>query len=1689
MDNISRIKPDMTVARQESLSPFGLLTQLFTTELMQRNAQSMGMYRPLRLAYLEEDTEEQQAAPEVHFDLNVDLIVNRLLKDEQSRKNKESKTPAQRILERIILREKEIYTSAADVRHIVLDVGNRRITAELPLSRQTQETRLRSAAEESRNIGSDQRQHGERIPARNRDTLIRSAELTKPLHGTTVPAGILRQVIPGKKLELASQSMGVPASGGWQPEFRETHPGYPSRNGRTKQDGVSAASILLPDVMRRRRENALAQHESGSTIPGSDPLDWLSPEALSQSFGDMDSGSDSDRVFREVRRAVSETLRMNQLRNDPPRTEQSASAAVSEQRRDSVRKNPVGKSGHSGKKADSVIREETAEPAADGNAAARRSPITADTGRDPVWETETGRETATAEQNAADSALQREPVQADQTQRQTALPDASQPRIVPSSMIYRAETGESDTESHHTESGTLRENRERREPSSAAEAVEGSRRTENRSETVQFSGKTRSGMEQEHSTSGKEYRAEPAADGNAAAPRSPITADTGRDPVWETETGRETAAAEQNAADSALQREPVQADQTQRQTALPDASQPRIVPSSMIYRAETGESDTESHHAESGTLRENRERREPSSAAEAVEGFRRTENRSETVQFSGKTRSGMEQERSTSGKENRSAYRAEPATDGNAAAPHSLITADTGRGPVRGAETGRETAAAVQNAADSALQREAMRLDQTQRQTALPDASQPRMLPTSMIYRAETEESESAEAEHLSGQTKSDVDNRTKETDNRQETRNDTGTESVERMEPKPEPDDSRRLQPLEHTKPAQETRTVKAASWEPVSASDSKPTAADNLRMQTAIPAEAEFRTIEPEMVLYENEEAAAFPKPEQNTRPEPYTVPHAGTQQGQPETAEYGFAENRMQLPCSDTSSASERSMESAGTNRAAADRLRMPAEWSAAQKADSTQDEMQTRSVWMPQMDEPIAALPVLTAPQSGTQPELSFRTEAEGAALHPNDIENLEAKKTQESADRKAWHTVESKNTDLAAKAAPSYRITGYSEHNRSAAAEQTAASAEGSPPKTETGTVFGQTRSELAIPAAQDGQDPIPMELLYQKEAAEAQIPDERGRTAPQKPMADTGKRFRREDAEPKAGAAEVLSERNIISDADIPYRDDFAPASGRADSQPITTALPVQTEVQTEALPRLLYAPEAGGRIDPIAVQAVEAARPGETQSYRAADHREREPNRHTDERKPNRTSDEKTASADFRAEPAMWGDEAVQNHEAADFRSGNASTAWPAAPDLPPQSATEIVYHSEQAESPLQTAPAESHTRNPYSVPGSALQAAREEHRLTAAEYRMTEDVSREDKTPEGVAAAEIIGFSQAAEQVTEERNRAENGNPAARALPMQPETPSAAAAELIHSETVLSQENVFHAPDRYGTAESGSEPGKKPPISVGSPRIRNSHTEQGDDRTETVQVLFPAESAEQLTAPPELVFPDSGVDVQNPAAIRNDPTVRQPEGTAAALLHSGNEHMGVQRRSIAMGKAVQAKRPVIQDIRVSNPHRNHPDIAAGKQGRVTAVPVDRKTSETPAQTELVFAAFPQPAETVQNPNPGKTQKTDALPGWAQELLQQTGTESSHSEPVSSGGVSRQKMPRQINWSAPVGIHPGKQNDLTGPQNLTFKEKQEAETEASRLQISDADLQRTADKIYRIIEERLRRELRRSGR
>jgi hypothetical protein len=110
-----------------------------------------------------------------------------------------------------------------------------------------------------------------------------------------------------------------------------------------------------------------------------------------------------------------------------------------------------------------------------------------------------------------------------------------------------------------------------------------------------------------------------------------------------------------------------------------------------------------------------------------------------------------------------------------------------------------------------------------------------------------------------------------------------------------------------------------------------------------------------------------------------------------------------------------------------------------------------------------------------------------------------------------------------------------------------------------------------------------------------------------------------------------------------------------------------------------------------------------------------------------------------------------------------------------------------------------------------------------------------------------------------------------------------------------------------------------------------------------------------------------------------------------------------------------------------------------------------------------------------------------------EELPQWARELLEQSGvTDAAQQNRILRSISAPGAQSGQISWSAPGAGMAGKEASPAAvrPVELSFKEPgQPTEESEYRFPISDAELQRTADRVYRIIEERLRRELRRSGR
>ena len=167
-----------------------------------------------------------------------------------------------------------------------------------------------------------------------------------------------------------------------------------------------------------------------------------------------------------------------------------------------------------------------------------------------------------------------------------------------------------------------------------------------------------------------------------------------------------------------------------------------------------------------------------------------------------------------------------------------------------------------------------------------------------------------------------------------------------------------------------------------------------------------------------------------------------------------------------------------------------------------------------------------------------------------------------------------------------------------------------------------------------------------------------------------------------------------------------------------------------------------------------------------------------------------------------------------------------------------------------------------------------------------------------------------------------------------------------------------------------------------------------------------------------------------------------------------------------------------LQSQRTVIKTIRPALPLCRPPH----RDPRLTAPRRGREAAPAPGG-ELTYLSGRPAAQDAPAASDTTSEYFKTLPEWAQRFLQQ------NAEPGSGAAAHQtapagQQPPRQIEWTAPNAVP-------AGTPHIVFKEQAPKETaqppQAPRL--SDSELRRAADKVYHMIEERLRKELRRSGR
>ena len=165
-------------------------------------------------------------------------------------------------------------------------------------------------------------------------------------------------------------------------------------------------------------------------------------------------------------------------------------------------------------------------------------------------------------------------------------------------------------------------------------------------------------------------------------------------------------------------------------------------------------------------------------------------------------------------------------------------------------------------------------------------------------------------------------------------------------------------------------------------------------------------------------------------------------------------------------------------------------------------------------------------------------------------------------------------------------------------------------------------------------------------------------------------------------------------------------------------------------------------------------------------------------------------------------------------------------------------------------------------------------------------------------------------------------------------------------------------------------------------------------------------------------------------------------------------------------------------------------------PIPAAPEEGAIPAPALVPEAEMLPELSELVYAPTARTGDYGDGETPARPtrkaqeDKNESLPVWAKELLEQAGvTDTAQQAAAFRGKLDGANGSRQISWNAPQVAAPSRGREISQPAELSFKEGSQREEIASQPRITEAELQKTADRVYRILEERLRRELRRSGR
>ena len=234
-----------------------------------------------------------------------------------------------------------------------------------------------------------------------------------------------------------------------------------------------------------------------------------------------------------------------------------------------------------------------------------------------------------------------------------------------------------------------------------------------------------------------------------------------------------------------------------------------------------------------------------------------------------------------------------------------------------------------------------------------------------------------------------------------------------------------------------------------------------------------------------------------------------------------------------------------------------------------------------------------------------------------------------------------------------------------------------------------------------------------------------------------------------------------------------------------------------------------------------------------------------------------------------------------------------------------------------------------------------------------------------------------------------------------------------------------------------------------------------------------------------EQGSGPAELV---PGETAEGPALAGGPldlypiPGAQGPEAPAGTHMVSGRPAREAGGRS---GSAPQTDTGIPESGREKRPLAallsQHTGARSAARPAAAPEPLELSYGPVPAG-----AAPPDPAQTAgESASPAESAYVKSLPDWARRFLREGAAQSGQSMGTARNIAS---LPSQaegdaVQWTAP--------NYRPPAAPMTYREKpgrEERQAGQQAPRISEAELQRTADRVYRMIEDRIRRERRRLG-